>query len=113
MPSQEGMIFISGLLSMPLLRSFNQSLHKTCKNDNIWIEHLTCTFKNLVNAKTPIISMGISLNKHLVKDFTPILILMAYTRLDIRIEELINQYIDGCKNIDKNYDLGQFVKSNI
>lgn len=110
MPAQRGMIFKSGVLSMPLLRSFNKTIHTSGRNDSIWIEHLTCTF-SISNAITPILSMGISLNKQVVEDYTPILILMAYTRLDKRINEVINQYIDDCKKIDSGYELSKFIYS--
>lgn len=110
MPAQSGMIFKSGVLSMPLLRSFNKTIHTVGKNDSIWIEHLTCTF-SISNEKTPILSMGISLNKQVVDDYTPILILMAYTRLDKRINEVIKQHIDNCKKIDSGYELSNFIYS--
>lgn len=111
MPAQSGMIFKSGDLSMPLLRSFNKTIHTAGKNDSVWVEHLTCTFKSISNAKTPIISMGISLNEHVVDNYTPILILMAYTRLDNKIGELIYQYMLNCKSIDKDYEITDFINS--
>lgn len=110
MPAQSGMIFKSGVLSMPLLRSFNKTIHTTGKNDSTWIEHLTCTF-GISNTITPILSMGISLNKQVIDNYTPILILMAYTRLDKRINEVINQYIENCKKIDAEYEIDNFINS--
>ena len=112
MPSHEGMIFASGLLSMPLLRSFNKKIHTPGKNDSIWVEHLTCTFKNISNSNTPVLSMGISLKQNLVKEYTPILILMAYTRIDNRIGEYISKYFEECHAFDNDYQFDNFINAS-
>lgn len=110
-PSQSGMIFKSGELDRPLLRSFNRNLHTKGHNDNIWVEHLTCAINNITNSKTPVLSMGISLNEHSNKSYKPILILMANTRFDLIIKEFISQFTSGCQAVDKNFDIGTFISA--
>ncbi len=109
MPSQTGMIFLSGNLSLPLIRSLNKSYHQEGINDKYWIEHLTCTFKEENNEQTPLLSMGISLNEHTLKRHKTTLLLMAYLRLDLIIETAIRDYISRCKSFDPNYELSNFI----
>lgn len=110
MPCNSGMIYISGRLGYPLIRSYNESHHMSGQNDNIWVEHLTCTFKDGPNAQgAPFLSMGISLNETTVRTYKNTLRIMAYTRLDITVGQYINRFLNKCNQEDKNFILSDIM----
>lgn len=110
MPCNDGMIYISGRLGYPLIRSYNEMHHMIGQNDDIWIEHLTCTFKEEINGQgAPFLSMGISLNKVTSKTYKNVLRIMAYTRLDLTVGHYIERFINHCKQEDPDFILSDIM----
>lgn len=108
--SGQGMIYQSGELKMPLIKSLNLNYHIQATNDDTWIEYLTCTFRESDNKQSPILSMGISLNEKSVIACKKILFIMAYTRFDNVIEYYVRSYVEKCQKIDKKFILRDFLR---
>lgn len=111
--SLHSMIHMSSVLSVPMVKSLNSNQHEKGNHDRIWVDYLTCSFNNLYHSPDPLISFGISINKNSMKYYKDLLVVLAYLRIDLRIENTIKYYIKICKNIDDSYDLKQIINSFI
>ena len=103
MPTTSGMIYYSGELNAPLIKSKNEALHDNGKNDNIYVDYITSAFKfkEMYNVSNPLMSLGISIEKDFNKKYAPYLIALAFLRFDKIVENLIILLCNEIKKIDK------------
>lgn len=104
-PINQGMIYHSNRLKAPLIKSLNEAFHERGKHDDIWVEYLTCALTDLDTSINALLSMGISISKETVEEAYPLLQIMAYTRFDKLICDLLIEYIQGCRRCDKRFDV--------
>ena len=112
--SLNSMIHTAGVLGVPMVKSLNPKQHEKGNNDNIWVDYLTCSFKNIYNiyhSPEPLISFGISIHKSSKRRYKNLLIVLAYLRIDKWIENTINQYIKTCHEADSTYDIKEIINS--
>ena len=104
MPTTSGMIYYSGELNAPLIKSKNEALHDNGKNDNIYVDYITSAFKfkEMYNVSNPLMSLGISIEKDFNKKYAPYLIALAFLRFDKIVENLIK--------IDKEFELTNIIQ---
>lgn len=109
--SLNSMIHTSGVLGVPMVKSLNPKQHEKGNNDTIWVDYLTCSFKNIYHLPEPLVSLGISIHKSSKRHYKNLLIALAYLRIDKWIENTINQYIKICHEADNTYDLKEIINS--
>lgn len=110
-PIYEGLIYHSYRLNAPLLKSLNPKLNYKGRNDKIWKDYVTFTFRNLDVGNMPSISYCISVSKKYYNVQGDILKILAYLNLGDIVEKFIRDYCTLCKKIDTEYDLNQIIKS--
>lgn len=101
MSTTSGMIYYSGELNSPLIKSKNEALHDKGKNDDIYIDYITSAlkFKEMYSLPNPLMSMGISIERDFNKKYAPYLVALAFFKFDIVVENLI---IILCNEIKKS-----------
>ncbi len=109
--SLNSMIHISGILGVPMVKSLNVRQHEKGNNDDIWVDYLTCSFKNIYHSPEPLVSFGISIHKSSKRYYKNLLIVLAYLRIDKWVENTINQYIKICHDVDNTYDIKEIINS--
>lgn len=109
--SLNSMIHTSSILGVPMVKSLNLNQHERGNHDKTWIDYLTCSFNNVYHSPDPLVSFGISIHKNSVKYYKDLLIVLAYLRIDLRIEHAIQHYIKICHNADNTYDLKNIINS--
>ena len=112
MPTTSGMIYYSGELNAPLIKSKNEALHDNGKNDNIYVDYITSAFKfkEMYNVSNPLMSLGISIEKDFNKKYAPYLIALAFLRFDKIVENLIILLCNEIKKIDKEFELTNIIQ---
>lgn len=107
MPITSGMIYYSGELNAPLIKSKNEDLHTSGKNDEKYVDYITCALKlkDLYRTPNPLMSMGISIEKDHNKKYAPYLVALAFLRFDVIVENLIVLLCTEIRKIDKEFDL--------
>ena len=112
MPTTSGMIYYSGELNAPLIKSKNEDLHSKGKNDNIYVDYITAAlkFKDLYNTANPLMSMGISIDKDFSKKYAPYLVALAFLRFDMIIENFIVLLCTEINKIDKDFELANIIQ---
>jgi len=112
MSSDSSMIYYSGNLKAPLIKSLNINYHEEGNNDKTWPDYITCAFPNIdKNSPLPILSMGISVNKDYIDKYKNLLISLGILRIDLLIEDYINNYIKSCVEIDKTFNFVKIIKT--
>lgn len=109
--SLNSMIHCSSVLGVPMVKSLNPKQHEKGSHDRIWVDYLTCSFNEVYHSPDPLISFGISIQKSSIKYYKDLLIVLAYLRIDLRIENAIKHYIKICNNADNTYDLKNIINS--
>lgn len=109
--SLNSMIHSSSILGVPMVKSLNPKQHEKGNNDTTWVDYLTCSFNNIYHSPDPLISFGISIHKSSIKYYKNLLLVLAYLRIDLRIENAIKHYIKICNNVDNSYDLKNIINS--
>lgn len=109
--SLNSMIHNSSVLGVPMVKSLNPKQHERGNHDRIWVDYLTCSFNNIYHSPDPLISFGISIQKSSMKYYKDLLLVLAYLRIDLRIEGAIKNYIKVCSTIDTRYDLKNIINS--
>lgn len=106
-----GMIYHSGEVESALIKSKNEQWHNKGKNDSIYVDYITSAlkFKEMYKRATPLMSMGISIEKEFNKQYAPYLIALTFFKFDVTIENLITVLCTEIKNIDKEFDLASIV----
>ncbi len=107
MSTTSGMIYYSGELNAPLIKSKNESLHDKGKNDDIYVDYITSAlkFKEIYNMANPLMSMGISIEKDFNKKYAPYLVALTFLKFDVLVENLIILLCTEIKKIDKDFEL--------
>lgn len=110
-PSTSGMIFYSGEYNTPLIKSKNDELHEKGKNDEIYTDYITSALKlkGLYNSPSPLMSLGISIEKEYNKKYAPYLIALSFLKFDVTIENMITTLCIETKKIDKDFDLKDII----
>ena len=109
--SLNSMIHCSGVLGVPMVKSLNPKQHEKGNHDKLWVDYLTCSFNELCHSPDPLISFGISIQKSSMKYYKDLLLVLAYLRIDLRIENAIKQYVKICHTLDNSYDLKSIINS--
>ncbi len=112
MSTTSGMIYYSGELNAPLIKSKNELLHEKGAHDDIYVDYITSAlkFKELYATANPLMSMGISIEKEFNKKFAPYLIALAFLKFDVLIENFITLLCSEIKKFDKNFDLAKIIE---
>lgn len=110
-PSTSGMIFYSGEYNTPLIKSKNDELHEKGKNDEVYTDYITSALKlkGLYNSPSPLMSLGISIEKDYNKKYAPYLIALSFLKFDVTIENMITTLCIETKKIDKDFDLKDII----
>ena len=111
MSTTSGMIYHSGELNAPLIKSKNERFHDKATHDDIYVDYITSAlkFKDLCNTANPLMSMGISIEKEFNKKYAPYLIALAFLNFDIIIENYIILLCSEIKKIDKDFELSNII----
>ena len=112
MSTTSGMIYHSGELNAPLIKSKNEKLHDRGAHDDIYVDYITSAlkFKNLYTTANPLMSMGISIEKDFNKKYAPYLIALAFLKFDVIVEDYITLLCSEVKKIDKDFDLAKIIE---
>lgn len=111
MSTTSGMIYHSGELDAPLIKSKNELLHDAGKHDDIYVDYVTSAFKfkEMINSANPIMSMGISIEKEFNKKYAPYLIALVFLNFDIIVQDLIKVFCSEINKIDKAFELNKVI----
>lgn len=112
MSTTSGMIYHSGELNAPLIKSKNEELHDKGKHDDIYVDYITSAlkFKEMYNTANPLMSMGISIEKDYNKKFSSYLVALAFLKFDVIVENLIILLCTEIKKIDKDFELASIIQ---
>lgn len=112
MSTTSGMIYHSSELNAPLIKSKNENLHNSGKNDDIYVDYITSAlkFKDLYTTANPLMSMGISIEKDFNKRYAPYLVGLVFLKFDVMIENIIVILCAEIKKIDKKFELTTIIK---
>lgn len=107
MSTTSGMIYYSGELDAPLIKSKNEELHDKGKHDDIYVDYITSAlkFKDIYTTANPLMSMGISIEKDFNKKYAPYLVALAFLNFDKMVENYIILLCTELKKIDKDFEL--------
>lgn len=107
MSTTSGMIYYSGELEAPLIKSKNEELHDKGKHDDIYVDYITSAlkFKDIYTTANPLMSMGISIEKDFNKKYAPYLVALAFLNFDKMVENYIILLCTELKKIDKDFEL--------
>lgn len=107
MSTTSGMIFHSGELNSPLIKSKNEKFHDQGKHDNIYVDYITSAlkFKDIYSSANPLMSMGISIEKDFNKKYSPYLVALSFLRFDVIVENLITILCIEITKIDKEFKI--------
>lgn len=111
MSTTSGMIYYSGELESPLIKSQNPDLHDTGKHDDIYVDYITSAlkFKDICNTANPLMSMGISIEKDFNKKYAPYLVALSFLNFDVIVENYIVLLCTEIKKIDKDFELTDII----
>lgn len=111
MSTTNGMIYHSGELNAPLIKSKNECYHEKGKHDDLYVDYITAAlkFKAICNKAIPLMSMGISIEKEYNKKFAPYLVALSFYKFDTIVENLIILFCCKVQTIDKNFKLEAFI----
>ncbi|MBQ8825123.1 MAG: toll/interleukin-1 receptor domain-containing protein [Ruminococcus sp.] len=112
MSTTSGMIYYSGELNAPLIKSKNEEFHETGKHDDIYVDYITAAlkFKGKYDTANPLMSMGISIEKEFNKKYAPYLVALSFYRFDIIVENLITLVCTKISAIDKDFELSTIIE---
>lgn len=107
MSTTSGMIYYSGELEAPLIKSKNEELHDKGKHDDIYVDYITSAlkFKDICTTANPLMSMGISIEKDFNKKYAPYLVALVFLNFDKIVEDYIIILCTEIKKIDKGFEL--------
>lgn len=107
MSTTSGMIYYSGELEAPLIKSQNPELHDKGKHDDIYVDYITSAlkFKDIYKTANPLMSMGISIEKDFNKKYSPYLVALSFLNFDVIVENYIILLCTEIKKIDKDFEL--------
>ena len=106
LPEDDPMITSAYALNMPIIKSLNTQLHKTNHNDEKnQRDYITCAFSTIKLIKQEELSLCISCEKSQPIMSRNQLLIMAFCRIDKKIEAFLLSYIEACTKIDKRYSL--------
>ncbi len=111
MSTTSGMIFHSGELNSPLIKSKNEKFHDQGKHDNIYVDYITSAlkFKDIYSSANPLMSMGISIEKDFNKKYSPYLVALSFLRFDVIVENLITILCIEITKIDKEFKISNII----
>ncbi len=111
MPTSSGMIYHSGHLDAPLIKSLNKKFHEKGSHDDIYVDYITSAlkFNDLGKRATPIMSMGISIEKSFNKQYAPYLIALIFFKFDVIVENYITLLCKKIKNIDEGFNITEII----
>lgn len=112
MSTTSGMIYHSGELNAPLIKSKNEEWHQKGKHDDMYVDYITAAlkFKDMCTTANPLMSMGISIEKDFNKKYASYLVALVYFRFDVIVENLIVILCSEIKKIDKDFELSSIIQ---
>lgn len=107
-----GMIYYSGELNTPLIKSKNESLHEKAKHDEEYPDYITSAFKlkEICSSACPLMSMGISIEKEHCRRYSPYLVALSFLRFDVIVENLIMSLCINITKIDKGFNIEEVIQ---
>lgn len=112
--AQNGMIACALKNNMPVIKDFNQNLHKKSHpKEKIDRNYITFAFKTIFDNYNVNFSMCISVVDSEHSMTNNIFTAMSITRFDEMVEKYLLQYVNQCAKIDNRYDVGMIFKPEV
>ncbi len=113
-PADNGMISCSVKNKMPVIKSFNQTLHqRSHPNEKVERNYITFAFNDISDKLNIDLSMCISVVGSSSTKAKNIFTVMSIVRFDLLIEKYLLQYINQCSKTDTKYDVDMIFNSEV